>query len=62
MFNGNGYDLEEQAALTAKGCWRLDNGVDAICRMSEAKNVRLFQDMQVSRRTSSVVSIGAPPR
>ena len=32
VFNGNGYDPENQAALTSKGLWRIDSGVDAICR------------------------------
>lgn len=47
MFNGNGYDLDEQAALTEKGCWRIDNSVDAICRLGTEKNVRLFADLCV---------------
>lgn len=47
MFNGNGYDADEQATLTGKGCWRIDNGVDAICRLSAHKNLQLFADMRV---------------
>jgi glutamine synthetase len=47
IFNGNGYDPVNQQALTDKGLWRFDSGVDAICRLTEAKNVSLFQEMNV---------------
>lgn len=47
IFNGNGYDLEEQAKLTADGCWRFDNGIDATCRLSVPKNLALFEEMKV---------------
>jgi glutamine synthetase type III len=47
IFNGNGYDLDEQDKLTAAGCWRYDNGIDATCRLSEPKNLALFEEMRV---------------
>ena len=47
IFNGNGYDLDEQAKLTAEGCWRFDNGIDATCRLSVPKNLALFEEMKV---------------
>lgn len=47
IFNGNGYDLGAQASLTAQGCWRIDNGIDATCRLSEPKNIALFEAMKV---------------
>jgi len=47
VFNGNGYDPANQAMLTNRGVWRIDSGVDAICRLSEPKNVKLFSDMNV---------------
>lgn len=47
VFNGNGYDPENQAALTSKGLWRIDSGVDAICRYTAPKNVKLFGDLNV---------------
>jgi glutamine synthetase len=47
VFNGNGYDADAQTELTAKGCWRIDNGVEAICRLREPKNVALFRDLGI---------------
>ncbi|KAJ1410917.1 hypothetical protein B484DRAFT_402791 [Ochromonadaceae sp. CCMP2298] len=47
IFNGNGYDLDNQKALTDAGLWRFDSGVDAICRFTEPKNVALFAAMKV---------------
>jgi glutamine synthetase len=47
VFNGNGYDKDNQAMLTELGCWRIDSGVDAICKFTEPKNVALFEEMQV---------------
>jgi len=47
VFNGNGYDKENQAMLTEMGLWRLDSTVDAICRMTEPKNVALFEELGV---------------
>lgn len=47
IFNGNGYDIANQEKLTKLGLWRIDSGVDAICRFTVPKNVKLFQDMKV---------------
>lgn len=47
IFNGNGYDSENQKMLTERGNWRFDSGVDAILRYTEEKNLELFQSMKV---------------
>jgi glutamine synthetase len=47
VFNGNGYDMAEQEALTKKGLWRIDSSVDAINRYVEPKNTALFSRMGV---------------
>ena len=47
VFNGNGYDPANQEMLTKKGLWRIDSGVDAISRFTEAKNIKLFEEMNV---------------
>jgi glutamine synthetase len=47
VFNGNGYDSANQEMLTKTGCWRIDSGVDAMCRMTEPKNVKLFEEMKI---------------
>ena len=33
--------------LTKKGVWRIDSGVDAICRLGDAKNMKLFSELNV---------------
>mmetsp|Transcript_10001 Transcript_10001/g.35252 ORF Transcript_10001/g.35252 Transcript_10001/m.35252 type:complete len:706 (+) Transcript_10001:63-2180(+) len=47
VFNGNNYDVAEQDALTARGVWRIDSGVEAICRYTDPKNTALFESMGV---------------
>ena len=47
VFNGNGYDADNQKMLTEKGLWRLDSGIDAIVRFTNPKNVKLFSEMGV---------------
>merc|ERR1719446_1754056 len=47
IFNGNGYDPSWPATAEEKGIWRIDSGVDAICRLSADKNKTLFSDMGV---------------
>ena len=42
IFNGDNYDEANQEALTAAGVWRIDSGVEAICRYSEPKTKELF--------------------
>lgn len=47
IFNGNNYCPDSQAMLTKRGVWRIDSGVDAIQRLTHAKNVKLFADNKV---------------
>lgn len=54
IFNGNGYDLENQAMLTKNGVWRIDSGVDAIRRLSAEKNIALFDSMNVMSKEECI--------
>ncbi len=47
VFNGNGYDKEWPAQADARGIWRINSGVDAICRFTADKNVALFGSQAV---------------
>jgi len=47
IFNGNNYDIAEQERLTKANVWRIDSAVDAICRYTDPKNVKLFESMNV---------------
>jgi glutamine synthetase len=47
IFNGNGYDLDNQQMLTDKGVWRIDSGVEAIAQLTTEKNVALFESLGV---------------
>jgi len=47
IFNGNNYDEANQEMLTQRGVWRIDSGVDAICRLTDPKNLELFESMGV---------------
>ena len=47
IFNGNGYDSANQEKLTKDGLWRIDSGVDAMCRFTVPKNVALFEELKV---------------
>merc|ERR1712048_927753 len=47
IFNGNNYDENEQRKLTKDGVWRIDSGVDAMCRYTDPKNTELFSSMKV---------------
>lgn len=47
IFNGNGYDAASQDMLTKAGLCRIDSGVEAMCRYTAPKNVKLFSDMKV---------------
>lgn len=47
IFNGNGYDMENQAMLTENGVWRIDSGVEAIKVLGSEKNLALFDKMGV---------------
>ena len=66
VFNGDNYDEANQEMLTKAGVWRIDSGVDAICRYSDPKNTALFEAMGVlkpnearrARRSSSTTTSG----
>ncbi|CAK0848434.1 unnamed protein product [Prorocentrum cordatum] len=47
IFNGNGYDPAWPEEAEEKGIWRIDSGVEAMCRMSADKNKQLFSDMGI---------------
>lgn len=47
IFNGNNYDPANQQMLTEKGVWRIDSGVEAMCRFTAPKNIELFEAMKV---------------
>lgn len=47
IFNGNNYDEANQEMLTKSGVWRIDSGVDAICRIADPANIQLFSSMGV---------------
>jgi glutamine synthetase len=47
VFNGNGYSLENQKFLTQRGIWRIDDSIDAICRLSAEKNLKLMTNLSV---------------
>jgi len=47
IFNGNNYDVGEQERLTREGVWRIDSAVDAICRYTDPKNIKLFESLNV---------------
>ena len=47
IFNGNGYDTDNQQMLTDNGVWRIDSGVEAIRRLTAEKTFKLFESMKV---------------
>lgn len=47
IFNGNNYDPAMQEELTKRGIWRIDSGVEAMSRLSDKKNIQLFEKMNV---------------
>jgi glutamine synthetase len=47
IFNGDNYNEDNQKMLTDRGLWRIDSGVEAIARLTHAKNVTLFEKMGV---------------
>jgi glutamine synthetase len=47
IFNGDNYAAHWQKMLTDNGVWRIDSGVDAICRFTDPKNIGLFSSMGV---------------
>ncbi|KAJ8600195.1 hypothetical protein CTAYLR_001984 [Chrysophaeum taylorii] len=47
VFNGDNYDEANQQMLTEKGVWRIDSGVESICRYTDPKNTELFSKIGV---------------
>lgn len=47
VFNGDNYDEANQQMLTDRGVWRIDSGVDSICRFTDPKNTDLFAKIGV---------------
>jgi len=47
VFNGNGYDPNSPDKAVELGVTRIDSGVEAICTLTAAKNVELFESMGV---------------
>ena len=47
IFNGNGYDPEWPDKAVEKEVWRIDSGVEAIKKFTDAKNTELFEKMGV---------------
>jgi glutamine synthetase len=47
IFNGNGYSEEWPIEAGKRGVWRIDSGVESMKRMSDPKNVALFEKMKV---------------
>ena len=47
IHNGNGYDPEWPEQAVEKGIWRIDSGVEAIKKFTDAKNTELFEKMGV---------------
>ena len=47
IFNGNNYDEAMQQELTDRGVWRIDSGVEATAKLTDDKNVALFEKMGV---------------
>jgi glutamine synthetase len=50
VFNGNGYDVNNQKELIERGLWSINNGVDAMKRLTVEKNIALFEEMKVLSR------------
>eukprot|EP00965_Chrysotila_dentata_P087238 2880475-Pleurochrysis_carterae.AAC.3 len=47
IFNGNGYSNEWPIEAEKRGLWRIDSGVDAVERLTDASNVELFAKSKV---------------
>merc|ERR1711998_632301 len=47
IFNGNGYSEEWPIEAGKRGVWRIVSGVESMKRMSDPKNVALFEKMSV---------------
>jgi glutamine synthetase len=47
IFNGDGYNPDNQQKLTDSGIWRIDSGVEATSVLTSEKNVALFESMGI---------------
>jgi len=47
VYNGNGYDEGWPDEANARGIWRLDSAVEAMCLLDSAKNIALFGGQKV---------------
>lgn len=54
VFNGDGYDKDNQKELVDKGLWQIDNGIEAMKRLRDEKNMNLFEEMKVLSREECV--------
>ena len=54
IFNGNGYSEEWPIEAGKRGVWRIDSGVEACKRLSDPKNTKLFDDMNVMKPEEAV--------
>lgn len=47
VFNGNGYDPSWKDEASKRGIWRIDSGVEAMAKISDKKNIELFERQKV---------------
>ena len=47
IFNGNGYSLEWQVEAAKRGLANLKNGIEAVDKLDDAKNVELLERMSM---------------
>jgi len=58
VFNGNGYDPNWPDEANARGVWRLDSAVEAMCLLDSPKNVSLFGSQKVFTKEELVARKG----
>merc|ERR1712100_551267 len=54
IFNGNGYSEEWPIEAGKRGIWRIDSGVESMARLSDPKNVALFEKMSVMNQKECI--------
>jgi glutamine synthetase len=54
VFNGNSYDVENQKMLTERGLCNIPSSVDALQRLTDERNIALFEEMKVLTRGECV--------
>ena len=47
MYNGNNYDPQTRTQLIARGLWSIESTIEAICRFTIDKNIKLFSELKV---------------